>query len=314
MKIGTTYPSFNWDIRNSFRDALGSSVEVKLITSYEELEECKLLCFPGGEDVNPELYHQGNTHSHGVNKNRDERERFFFKHAQQKKIPMFGMCRGLQFLAVMMGFELVQDIYTDLEKKHGGGHTIEKIVDSIVSNNFSSVNSLHHQGVFGDTDINLLRKYRDRGMYVTSIYNSIVESFESDGVIATQFHPEFMHSKDSNSFFTDLGVWIEKPELTFNLDEYINLLRFAPRPEVKKASLTDLQRETATIVSSFGPSEWPDRWTSSSLSSTYIPGGASTGRVEVVMETVEPEEEEEEEEVEYEDLFNEEEEDYEDPA
>jgi putative glutamine amidotransferase len=272
MKIGTTYPSFNWDIRNSFRDALGTSVEVKLMNTMEDLEEADLVAFPGGEDVNPSIYSKNNTHSHGINKNRDEREKFFYKHARQLNKPMFGMCRGLQFLSAMLGLELIQDIYLELEKRHSGGHAIEKVVDSIVSKNFSYVNSLHHQGVFVDTsNIQLLRNYRDRGIYITSLYENVVESLESDRIIATQFHPEFMHSKESNAFFTDLGKWIEKPEFTFSMKDYDAKLMRTPANQVRMASLEEMLEAVPTMRSSY-------RFvTTSSSDTTSI--GTDTGRI-----------------------------------
>jgi len=309
MKIGTTYPSFNWDIRNSFRNALGSSVEVKLMNTMEDLEEADLVAFPGGEDVNPSIYGKNNTHSHGVNNNRDEREKFFYRQAKQMGKPMFGMCRGLQFISAMLGLELIQDIYLELEKRHSGGHAIEKIVDSVVSNNFSYVNSLHHQGVFADrNNIQLLRSYRDRGIYITSMYENIVESLECDKIIATQFHPEFMHSPESNSFFTDLGQWVEKPEFTFSMEEYNNkLLKTVQKPKVAQPEPDWLSTPTIRLESS------TYRWSTLDTTSipeyrTYSMGTTAAPVVQEVFEEgpqerfeVEPSEEEEE----YEELFDE---------
>lgn len=275
MKIGTTYPSFNYDIERSFKNALGSSISLKLINNYEDLEECDLLCFPGGEDVDPRLYSKPNTHSHGVNINRDTRERFLFKHATALKKPMFGMCRGLQFISVMLGTDLIQDIYAELELSHRGGHPLEIVTESIVSRNFSNVNSLHHQGLFAEMNIPLLKRYKDRGIFITSIYNNIAESIEAERILATQFHPEFLHNSESVKFFTALGEWVEKPVFTFSEEEYNNLLRFnrvkygsEMENQVRNDSILE-SLSSDTVSSTFGSRSWTS-------SSTYGPVAVSS--------------------------------------
>lgn len=224
MRVGTTYPSFNYDIERAFKTALGNNTELLLIKTYEDLEGVDLLAFPGGEDVDPTLYNRNNTHSYGINHNRDERERFLYKHAKSLGKPMFGMCRGLQFLAVMLGNNLIQDIYCELEVTHKGTHEIEFSIESAVSRCFNTVNSLHHQGVYYESsNKNVLRFLKQSNIYVTSYYNNIIESFESDGIVATQFHPEFMFSKESNDFFIEIGNWVEKGGFTFSIEEYDKL-------------------------------------------------------------------------------------------
>jgi len=55
MKITTTYPAFKVDIEDSFREVLGNDTKIKLIETYEDIEESDLIVFPGGEDVNPAM-------------------------------------------------------------------------------------------------------------------------------------------------------------------------------------------------------------------------------------------------------------------
>ena len=75
-----------------------------------------LLCFTGGEDVSPELYGHRNLAS-GNSPERDTLERRYFGIAIENGIPMTGICRGAQFLNVMLGGTMVQH----LKRSHGGG-------------------------------------------------------------------------------------------------------------------------------------------------------------------------------------------------
>lgn len=238
MKIRTTYPAFNSSIRDSFINAIGSKTDLKVIVNYDDIKEADLIAFPGGEDVDPRLYRMPNTRSYGINKNRDERETFIYRHAVSLNKPMFGMCRGLQFLAVMKGYTLVQDIYSELEEQHGGGHSIDVLVDSIVSKSFKQVNSLHHQGLLVNAKNKKvsLKNLALSGLYVTSSYGSIAESIESENIIATQFHPEFMHSRESKKFFELLASWVEKPSFTFDKKDYEEKigLRADSRPTIEE--------------------------------------------------------------------------------
>lgn len=82
-------------------------------------EEYALVCFTGGSDVSPELYGHQNLGSHN-DEARDAREMEIFQTAHKAGIPMTGICRGSQFLNVMMGGTMVQH----LKESHGGGsHT-----------------------------------------------------------------------------------------------------------------------------------------------------------------------------------------------
>jgi len=71
----------------------------------------KLIVFTGGADVSPELY--GDTSPKNVcysSADRDSEERRLYKFAQNRGIPMVGICRGMQFLNVMTGGKMVHDL------------------------------------------------------------------------------------------------------------------------------------------------------------------------------------------------------------
>lgn len=78
-------------------------------------QSVRLVCFTGGEDISPALYGHQNLGSH-CSRTRDEKEVLIFEMARKHRIPMTGICRGSQFLNVMCGGTMIQD----LRRTHGG--------------------------------------------------------------------------------------------------------------------------------------------------------------------------------------------------
>lgn len=72
-------------------------------------EEADFIQFTGGEDVSPSLYGEENTHS-GSNPRRDAYEKAIFDLAVAQGKNLLGVCRGGQFLTVMSGHSMWQDV------------------------------------------------------------------------------------------------------------------------------------------------------------------------------------------------------------
>lgn len=73
------------------------------------MHEADLLCFTGGADVSPELYGEENVGSY-TSPQRDKEEEVIFDWAYEHDMPMVGICRGAQFLNVMNGGKMWQDV------------------------------------------------------------------------------------------------------------------------------------------------------------------------------------------------------------
>lgn len=73
------------------------------------MQEADLLCFTGGADVSPELYGEDNVGSY-CSPERDKYEEQVFDWAYAHDVPMVGICRGGQFLNVMNGGKMWQDV------------------------------------------------------------------------------------------------------------------------------------------------------------------------------------------------------------
>jgi gamma-glutamyl-gamma-aminobutyrate hydrolase PuuD len=102
-------------------------------------EEADLVVFAGGEDVNPVLYGETAHHDTQFNPERDAEDIELYNLCKDNGIPMFGVCRGAQFLAVMNGGKLYQDV-----DNHNAPHGI---FDRINKKYIKQVSSVHHQMV-----------------------------------------------------------------------------------------------------------------------------------------------------------------------
>ena len=83
------------------------------------MKEADIVLFTGGEDVNPALYKTRPHPTTLCNKERDKAEVSVFKKIKPTQLAI-GICRGSQFLCVMNGGKLVQDVQNhSLWSTHG---------------------------------------------------------------------------------------------------------------------------------------------------------------------------------------------------
>lgn len=103
-----------------------------------EIKKDDVVLFEGGTDVNPEMYgQQRGLHTQHPDYDRDLREKVFFLKAQKAGAACLGICRGSQFLTVMCGGKLIQDV-----TGHCGSHNMSVWEDDPP---VIRVTSTHHQ-------------------------------------------------------------------------------------------------------------------------------------------------------------------------
>ncbi len=154
-------------------------------------EAADFICFTGGADVSPGIY--GDV-AHKTTHNdlfRDDKETRLFNWALEKRIPMVGICRGGQFLNVMSGGRMYQDV-----SEHGRSHPI---VDKRTGEIFY-VTSTHHQMMLPQGKYQLvassnLRGYREwyeGEVFKRDIFDEDIEVvwYESTSCLCFQPHPE----------------------------------------------------------------------------------------------------------------------------
>jgi putative glutamine amidotransferase len=158
----------------------------------------------GGVDMDPATYHEEKSPLCGViDPPRDLVEMQLAKWALADGKPIFGICRGLQVLNVVMGGSLFQDVTAECSTaiKHdyvptegwSRDHLAHEIsinpgsrLHSALGSNRVMVNSMHHQGI-------------DRlgtGLAVTAVApDGLIEAVEAPGekyLLGVQWHPEAM--------------------------------------------------------------------------------------------------------------------------
>ena len=105
----------------------------------DKLEDAQLVVFTGGEDVSPSLYGCRKHPKTYNNPKRDREEQSIFKKINPHKQVVYGCCRGSQFVTVMNGGLLVQNV-----NNHALYHT-HAITDG---NKVYEITSTHHQMMY----------------------------------------------------------------------------------------------------------------------------------------------------------------------
>ena len=161
------------------------------------------LLIPGSRDMDPRHYNEKpHPKLNPMNDERTAAEYIVLKSALDNKMPVLGICGGMQFINVFFGGSLFQDIQDLVENplihEKGAVHPVrvneESQLYGIVGKNEFTVNSYHHQAV-NKIGAGL------RASAHTS--DGIVEGLESDdhSLIAVQWHPELEDTDVSKNIF-----------------------------------------------------------------------------------------------------------------
>ena len=178
--------------------------------NFEALKKCQGVLLTGGEDVHPRFYNKPELYTYcykdDVSEARDVFELKLLEYTEANKIPVLGICRGLQIANVFFGGTLIPDIpawgkfnHSKLPDNTDRYHPI--IVDpaswlyNIVQEKDGIVNSNHHQSaeIIGD------------GLIVSALsQDGVAEALErkepqgKSFLCIVQWHPERMNDPESN--------------------------------------------------------------------------------------------------------------------
>ena len=182
----------------------------------KSLLESDLVQFTGGEDVSPELYGEAKHHKTSCNPVRDNAEMVIFHKAVQLNKPIAGICRGGQFVNVMCGGSLYQDV---------DGHAIygvHAVRDEDTGEEFNAT-STHHQMIRPTLDGKIVCTAREskkkthmrstHGREITTWDSTTpdVEAvyYEENKVFGFQPHPEHQgHELLAERYFSYLNKYL----------------------------------------------------------------------------------------------------------
>ena len=170
------------------------------------LEQLDGLLLSGGADYNP-LWagEEPSPNLHHINATRDLPELLITRLAYNRQIPMLGICRGIQTLAMALDGEVEQDIYETRGKseeargsmlRHSQDadrweptHKVDIIKETAlygIYGEYTLVNSFHHQAV---------RKAGPHFKVSATASDGVIEAIESceeKAIMGVQWHPEWL--------------------------------------------------------------------------------------------------------------------------
>lgn len=171
------------------------------------------LFLAGGEDWNPALYGEEKHEKTEIKEEeRDMLELYLIKKALKDKKPIFGICRGMQGLAIADGGSLYQHLpdefpkeshldlsvdYYDLPKAKKHDVNIDKtsLIYKVLNKNKTEVNSYHHQAIKNPGN-----HFKIVGTSPAGVIEMIENKDSSYFCIGVQNHPEM----DEDNFMEPL--------------------------------------------------------------------------------------------------------------
>ena len=223
MKIGLTYTSTEWKHQNYIRWLVGNNADIEVVrlsasnNNRGELTSCDGLVLSGGIDIHPSFYggpeKYAKAPAKGWEKRRDEFELSVLKLAQEKALPVLGVCRGLQLINVSLGGTLVQDLGAVGDETHENDKGKDKqhpvrilpgtLLREVTGEDTGIANSAHHQAV-GLTAGPLRVNCRAEDGTIEGI-----EWADPEGkpfLLAVQWHPERMFTGGMSDAFLYAAV------------------------------------------------------------------------------------------------------------
>jgi putative glutamine amidotransferase len=176
----------------------------------EDIPTCDGFILTGGIDTDPSFYNGPDNYPNRPDTFKPERDCFekeIYEYSQLNKIPVLGICRGLQLINVLEGGKLIQDLdrgnqkhrKVDSDKEHTVEANKGSLLHDVAGTTFGHVNSAHHQavdpGAIGkNLKVNVLA---DDG---TIEGLEFIDKTNKAFMLCVQWHPERMKQKEENPF------------------------------------------------------------------------------------------------------------------
>lgn len=180
--IGTNGFGINLDYIEFIRALEGEPI--LLFPDSEVKSDLDLLILGGGSDINPLRYNQiPSFYTSDSDPIKEYFDMCVLPLYIKANVPIFGICRGLQNLAVTFGYTLIQECYHPTNPKDDPCKLVHKV--HTTNNETFEVNSRHHQCVNNKST---------RDPFVLASFGTDIEAMRFNNNIAgVQWHPENMN-------------------------------------------------------------------------------------------------------------------------
>jgi len=217
-KIGISYTKtsfenyWNWITQEDMQDDL-EIVELSFEkNNTEDIYRCNGFILTGGVDVHPDFYKGKPIYRNSPDTFQLERDLFeekIYRYSQENKLPVLGICRGMQLINVLEGGKLIQDLDNgnkrhkkeESDKEHNIVAEDGTLLSDIARSQKGRVNSAHHQAIdpnaIGDNlTVNAYDDNNEKIIEGLEFKNRSGKAF----MLCVQWHPERMKNKEENPF------------------------------------------------------------------------------------------------------------------
>jgi len=182
----------------------------------EDIHLCDGFILTGGIDTHPSFYNGKANYNNSPSVFQIERDFFeekIYRYSQLHKLPVLGICRGMQLINVLEGGKLLQDLDNGNERhkkeESDKEHTIVaeegSLLFQISGSHSGRVNSAHHQaidpdGVGKNLMVNAYDDDQEKIIEGLEFRNKTDKAF----MLCVQWHPERMKAREENPFSENL--------------------------------------------------------------------------------------------------------------
>ena len=213
----TKYPNYPAWIRDEVNGIEVIELSWEKQNSHE-LHNCHGILLTGGVDMDPFFYNPELTgyanQPKQWNRQRDQFELDLFNLALSLKMPVLGICRGLQLINIALGGTLILDLEAAGCVNHRNMNGIDYIhpvrieKDTLLATvggiGEGTVNSAHHQAIEKIAEILLVNCYSDDGVIEGIEWK---EKQDRSPMVAVQWHPERIENKEINPLSQTIRAW-----------------------------------------------------------------------------------------------------------
>ncbi|XAI97310.1 hypothetical protein [Leptolyngbya phage Lbo-JY46] len=166
--------------------------EVRILTHKNFDPKIDLLILPGGADVDPKRYNDTfDWYTSKPNMFLEDFDKYQLPKYIENKTPIFGICRGMQTLAVHFGGQMIQHLYDHKTSKDAYEIDVHGLKSIFTGKAVDfKVGSWHHQAVLdpGEMCVELTSlPSKDCGETIEAIYHPNLP------IYGVQWHPERCH-------------------------------------------------------------------------------------------------------------------------